>query len=188
MRTTSRRSSSAAFAVAALAVVAPPTTGWLSGWRHTIAIRWPKGRGDPGNARLRSLVESSLVVSPLPEGYEVLSLVSSPARWDSNGWPLGKPAWHQPSVQEMFRSREPLASVQEVWAGRAAADGWAYEPSLSHPPKWWDWSKQFDGYRANFGLVATSPSKGEYTVNLSAPTEDRRARSRFSARLSRLRS
>jgi hypothetical protein len=139
-----------------------------------LAYRLRRGKGDPGNARLRSLTTSPLICLPLPEGYEVLSVESTPTHWEMQGYALfgGHPAWTGILVLEHFRSTEPIARVQELWADRATADGWAPD-DRPMPPDQRAWKKQFDGYEAAFGLSAMT-SDGLYQVALDAPPRGRR--------------
>jgi hypothetical protein len=139
-----------------------------------LVYRLRRGKGDPGQARLLSLTTSSLICLPLPEGYEVLSVESTPTRWEMQGYALfgGRPAWTGILVLEHFRSTEPLARVQELWADRAAADDWAPD-DRPMPPEQRAWKKQFDDYEAAFGLSAMT-SDGLYQVALDAPPQGRR--------------
>jgi hypothetical protein len=143
-----------------------------------LAYRLRRGKGDPGNARLRSLATSSLICLPLPEGYEVLSVESTPTHWEMQGYALfgGRPAWTGILVLEHFRSSEPIARVQALWADRAAADGWAPD-DRAMPADQRAWKKQFDGYEAAFGLSAMT-SDGLYQVALDAPPRGRGRRPR----------
>ena len=133
-----------------------------------LVMRLRRGKGDPGGTRLRSLATASLICSALPKGYKVLSLQITPTRWETSGYAIfgGRPAWTRIRVQEDFWSSDPEASVQELWADRAAADRWVVEPGPV-PPAQWAWKKQFQGYEALFEL--TSMSSGMYQVVLDAP-------------------
>jgi hypothetical protein len=139
-----------------------------------IAYRLRRGKGDPGNARLRSLTGAPLICLPVPEGCEVLSVEGTPTHWEMQGYALlgGHPAWTGILVLEHFRSSEPIARVQELWADRAAADGWAPD-DRPMPPDQRAWKKQFDGYEAAFGLSPMT-SDGLYQVALDAPPRGRR--------------
>jgi hypothetical protein len=133
-----------------------------------LVMRLRRGNGDPGGNRLRSLAESSLICSALPESYKVLSLQSTPTRWETSGYAIfgGRPAWTRIRVQEDFWSSDAEASVHQLWADRAAADRWVVDPGPV-PPAQWAWKKQFKGYEALFEL--TSMSSGMYQVVLDAP-------------------
>ena len=96
----------------------------------------PVGTGDPGNKRLKELSADPIFAS-LPDGAVLSGSINrTPARYRQPGFQTG--GWDGPNVVATFISNQPVSTIYQFYAIRAANAGWhaSSQGSLGYTDSW----------------------------------------------------